>query len=308
MRKRRFGQALAACHHWEATWGQSAELIWIKASANMEIGEFSEAEQLLRRHLKLDPHNAAGVRRLAQLLRTLGRSGEAKQLLENFVARHGSGEVLGELAQNCLEAGNSDLAILYAHQALEENSESFQALMVLGSAFVLLGAADQALRYLEFARRLAPSDPQVHINMAAAHELLGNSSERIASLERALLCEEGLLPVRKLLAGLYLEAGDIAGARSQLEAMLALGDDSFATKFGLARAQRELGECRRAVEILLELLGEHGEELPLWVELASCYIQLKDSARADKVIEQILLMDPDNPEALSMRGHNESAP
>ncbi len=300
MRRRRFEQVLIACSAFEDRWGQTAALLWLKATASIEQGDHEAAETLLRKYLCCDPRSVEATKRLAKLLRVSGRGVEAIAVVESFSGYQESDELLAELAENHLQAGNSDLAILHAHQALERYHECLQALMVLGAAFVFLGAPAQALKQLEAARRLSPSNPQVHINIAAAHALQGDRDQRIASLETALLCEGSMLSVRQILAGLYMEAGDAAAAKAQWEAMQALGDHSLETRLGLSSALRLLGDVRGAVDILLEHVSQQGDDLQVWHELADCYVLLADDDRARRVAERMLRLEPRNNVALRL--------
>ncbi len=300
LKEQRFSQAVVASNHYQQNWGTDIESLWIQATAYFELGDLSAAEDTLKLYLSMDANNVQALKRLAEVLRGKNRAEEAIQILAGHTQTSARADLSAELAQSYMEAGNSDLAILHAKQALEIDSNSVQALMVLGSLLIFLGTHNEALKYIRQAQPLAPANPQVYINLAAIYEAQGNIDAQIDAYQDALLCDSRLSEVRLLLGKKLIQRGNYQEATEQFLTNIAQGDDRADTHFHLALAHKHSGQFQKAIEALLKLIKNQEVNILYLLELAECYAQLSQTDHARSVIEHILSIDAGNKRALDM--------
>lgn len=104
-----------------------------------------------------------------------------------------------------------------------------------------------------------PDDPQVNYQCAWVHDLLGREHEAVPFYERAI--EEGLTggDLEGAMLGLgstYRALGDYQRAVEALRSGTTQFPDNRAMQGFLAMALYNAGECREAVELLLQNLAE----------------------------------------------------
>lgn len=298
--QRKFGQAVIAANSHREKWGSQPELLWMQSTAYFEIGDAKSAESALREYLSHDASNHHALVRLSRILREDNRSAEAISLLEPRAQHSEAAEFHAELAECHLENGNSDLAILYAQKSLDCDPSCEQSLLVMASSLILLGACQEAIRYLEHAQKLSPANPQVYINLAVAHETLGQTEQQVEAFESALACDASLLRIRALLANLHLSRGNYEKALQESLMNQTLGDHSISIRSIEAFCRSQMEQPEQAITLLLDLVKEDDEDFRLWILLAEIYVSLGDISKARAVIDHILINDPANDAAIAL--------
>jgi tetratricopeptide (TPR) repeat protein len=144
------------------------------------------SEYLTRRALEFDPGNPDVVARLARMLRTLGRSGEA---LEFFAAYSrmvpDDFQALGEIGSSLSDLGRFDEAEPYlrrAHQQLDDALTHYN----LGALLSATGRLDEAVVEYQHALDRDPADPDARSNLAAVFVKQGKLARATAELVRVL--------------------------------------------------------------------------------------------------------------------------
>jgi hypothetical protein len=156
------------------------------------------------------------------------------------------------VAQTCLELGVPGMARRAVDHGLLGSADSFVLQATRAEALWRLG--ERAAAEAAFAAVLArPEAPRAAVDRVRAGEIVYvQSAQGVAPPEGERAAVRAL--VRQRLARLRLEAGDLAGARAELERALADWPASEMTPCYLAQVERDAGDlpaARRRVEALI---------------------------------------------------------
>jgi tetratricopeptide (TPR) repeat protein len=144
------------------------------------------SEYLTRRALEFDPGNPDVVGKLARMLRTLGRSGEALDLFAMYRRMVPDDfQALGEIASCLSDLGRFEEAeplLRRAHQQLDDALTHYN----LGALLSATGRFDEAVVEYQHALDRDPSDPDARSNLAAVLVKQGKLARATEELARVL--------------------------------------------------------------------------------------------------------------------------
>ncbi len=148
----------------------------------------------------------------------------------------------------------------------------------------------------EVAYRAALSDEPATtgLMLAAADNAAqcGDLAEGRALLAKLPADEAKRSEVRRLSAFLAARAGDSAGARSQLDALIAAGEGDGATCLWAARLAQDAGDDAAAIDLYGRALVDAGQARAAHLSLAILFGKLK---RRDEALAQVRAVLDDNP-------------
>lgn len=189
---------------------------------------------------------------------------------------------------------------------------------------------DRAAQEVERARAMAPEDPRVLVQQATVARVAGRLDEAEAILERlrrlepgnaqrlqqkALLLErkgqraEALVLMREVvrqlpsagshfnLGNMLYRHGDVAGARREMEAGLALAPEHYNGLSSLAQLELASGDVKRAAQLYERLVARSPETTEL-SNLGTAYLLAGRYAGAAQRFRQALALTPGSPSAL----------
>lgn len=231
-----------------------AHLEW--ATALAARGDVQRAVEELRNLVETHPEHAGARLRLASLQARLGRSADARRLLERLLAGDATQReraeghlLLGRLAD---QRGALDEALEHYRQAAEIDPQAKENQLAWGAALGRAGRFAEATIPYQRAAQLAPEDPDVHFGGAMAHILAGQHAEARKALEEGLETLPESPPLTHLLARLLATCPDPAVRDG--ERALALATRVFEWQQSpdhaetVAMAFAELGRFDEAVE------------------------------------------------------------
>lgn len=178
------------------------------------------AEDRLRRVHAARPADLAVARLLGQVLRELGRSGEAEVLLVRSYKEADAGaeghearrDLLLELADLRLADGRPAEAARVLHRVLSAEPSQWEALRLLGDAFLDSGHAVEAASAYRESISSNPFEAETWWNLGTALERAGDMAAAAAALE-GWLGLAGDVPEREqVIADIArLRAGEVSG-------------------------------------------------------------------------------------------------
>jgi tetratricopeptide (TPR) repeat protein len=143
-------------------------------------------EYLVRRALEFDPENPDVVGKLARMLRTLGRSGEALEFFGVYSRMVPDDfQALGQIGSCLSDLGRFDEAepfLRRAHQQLDDALTHYN----LGALLSATGRLDEAVVEYQHALNRDPSDPDARSNLAAVLVKQGKLGRATEELTRVL--------------------------------------------------------------------------------------------------------------------------
>ena len=199
-------------------------LFWL-ADLLLDGGRADEALGYFERLCRLRPDDLTAAVGQASCLRCVGRSAEARELLERVLTVSANNEALVELANLDIEDGDYESARARVEPAVKANPQHKDLRYVYGIALRNLGRMDEAREQLDFvvevSKRLdhanvlaaelssKPGDVDLRYQIGEIHLRSGGEKEGLVWLNSALACDPRHKPTHRLLAEYYSnKAGD----------------------------------------------------------------------------------------------------
>lgn len=184
-----------------------------------DMGRQEEALRAYRTALRLAPHYADARYNLGLLYRKVGRLAEAEEALDK-VCREAPGNASAWLSLGLVRQARGELAAAAASldRALALNPRSVAALRVRVAVERELGGSGE--EYLKAARTLAPSSPELALDLAAFRAEDGALVEALRIVEQLATAYPESPDVQGALAKLRWQAGDEDGFMRSYDAQL----------------------------------------------------------------------------------------
>jgi serine/threonine-protein kinase len=249
-------------------------------------GKWAEAESLLAELERLVPGDVLVPRQRAQLAASRGRLDEAASWLRQVVERQPAWRDLLWLAELEFKSGEGEAARAHLDRVLSLVPGNTWALAKLGELELVYGDLRSAERiYLELVRA-GPQRSDL-TNLGLVRFLLGRYQDAVADYRRALALEPGHLAVTLNLADAEMALGRREVAAGLYRQVIATLDEreraappSPGERALRAQCLAQLGEGRKAVEIVLEALQASPEDADVAFQAALVFALAGERASA----------------------------
>jgi tetratricopeptide (TPR) repeat protein len=237
--------------------------------------DVTQAVNLFREAVKLDPKFAMALRQQGDLLFRRGHYMGAIEAYQSFLSVGRRSPVVYRLLGNAYFAQRDTTRALDAYKrALQLDSRDYQLHLDLGLTYAALKDYTNATKTFLRALESKPDDPLAFANLGVVYFLQGNFPAATASLRRAQLLQ-GADPVLSYNLGLsYLFEGAYDQARDQFGRALQLKPDFTAAAYQLALVCERF-DIPQAIERWRTYLnlarGTAGEQV--WVVRAEQHLQ-----------------------------------
>jgi len=256
---------------------KAIEQMYALADLYNMFGEASRVEESYKQILSLDAEQQRASIALKDHYLAVGRQDAALEMLHDFVVRS-------------RQAGELDQAQAFANEMLETAPDDRRALLALAEIAVIVGEPEAAIeRYLSLAV-LAEQDERADDAEGLYQKVLEINADNVEAHQH--------------LKELLLSRDEIPGAITHLFALadLAVQDNDTNRAESLYREVLTVDEDNEpALEQLVNLFvaaGEGERAIPEMFQLADASQKKDDYARAEKFLQQILDLDPDNEKAI----------
>jgi tetratricopeptide (TPR) repeat protein len=242
----------------------------------MESGNWSEAENLLKKSVITSPEDAATRSSLAETLWHRGAKQEALDQMDEAVKLDKANASLriraGEMS---LAIGANDAALAYAERAIRTDPKLASAWALRGRCFQQLNQPDRALADLQHALDITPDNSGVLLDVAVLYRQRGQASRSLTALHHLMdTYPSGDEPQNILmLQGLTLmDLGRPQQATEALAAAVRRGPPNADLLYHLAQAYSaagRVGEATATAQQALALNASHQPSRQLLTELAA---------------------------------------
>ena len=258
------------------------------ASSAIEKGEWSRAEEKIKKALRLSPRHFEGLCLMTQFLREQGRLRESLAYADILQGASLAGvssenrlERFLQRAETLMSLGAHGRAEADARKALRESPESFASLWLMARCLLEQGKAREALGFAE--RMVGISEGALRAKALAQRALVRLSladPQAQEDLRQALEADPGEWTALWAMTRFLRDKGRAHEA-------LAFAERLKAAAQGLGRDQRSRAFVQTEWELVQSL-----------VERSQVLSELKDFSRAEEDLRQALALAPENLEAL----------
>ena len=209
------------------------------AALALHDNRLSEAEPLLRAHLKADPFDVAAIRMMAELAGRIGRYKDAEHLLRRALELAPDfGAARANLATCLYRQHRPAEAIAELDHLIVDDPENIGHANLKAAALGRIGGFDEAITLYEQVLAAAPEQPKVWMSLGHVLKTVGRLDDGIAAYRRALAVAPTLGEVWWSLANLKtvrFTADDIAAMQAALAGDIS-DEDRFHLDFALGKA------------------------------------------------------------------------
>ncbi len=298
--------------------GYQAELV---QNSELALKEYEAA-------LKADPQALSVKARLASLHFSLGDMPSALRYAEEVAdGRAEDARMLMHMAGILAGGGKGDKALSVLDRAVELDPEAGEAYFSKGLLLLNLKRPAEAEQAMRAGIARSPDNAVGHYQLGRVLLEEGKTEEAIASLERAITANYSFEPaylalaaiyesrhekeravgvlkkylqqvnsrnrdIRHQLVRLYIDAKDYAGARKELDAMIAEDPSDLDAQLRMALIHGEQKEYPQAIERLTEILKVRPAEVKVRDYLGYIYEESKDTQKALEIYTFNVQLEP----------------
>lgn len=245
-----------------------------------------EAGKEFARALMSDPNNMKALELLAvchfQTKNFELAAYEAEQVLKALPNENSAMLLLGSSLQH-LGAFKEAIPLIYTSI---EKSDSPNAHLVLGQAFLGVKAYAQALKEFEQAEKMAPDLEGIHSQEGIAHAGLGDTTKAVADFEKALEKNPDDFDANYYLGHLKRLSNDLDDARKYLAKAENLRPGNSSVAYEYAVFAMQANDYPKAESLLTRVIQEVPSYLDAHVLLAEVYFHLHrtDDGKREKAL------------------------
>lgn len=212
----------------------------MNAALALYDNRLSEAEPLLRAHLKEDPFDVYAIRMMAELAGRIGRYRDAENLLRRALELAPSfGAARANLATVLYRQNRPVEAIAELDRVMVEDPENIGHSNLKAAALGKIGGFDEAIDLYREVLSHMPNQPKVWMSLGHMLKTVGRQEEGVAAYRRALDLSPALGEVWWSLANLKtvrFTADDVAAMQAALSRDDISDEDRFHLDFALGKA------------------------------------------------------------------------
>lgn len=222
----------------------------VSAALALQDNRLSDAEPLLKQHLRQDPFDVAAMRMLAELAGRIGRYRDAESLLRRAIELSpGFTAARANLALVLYRLNRPADAIAELATVVVEDPDNPGHANLQAAAFGRIGQFDEAIALYERVLADAPQQPRVWMSFGHMLKTVGRQADGVAAYRRAIDLLPALGEAWWSLANLKtvtFDDADIARMQAALELPEVSDEDRFHLDFALGKAHEDRRDADRA--------------------------------------------------------------
>jgi len=273
-----------------------------KAKSLIELKEYDQAEELLKKVLE---HNENDLQVLDELARVYMYKNDLKKAEEILQKELNINKNDAYLQANYGEfyflSGDYDKALENFQKSIAINPRNTHAYLRVSQIYYSKGEIDKAMKYLKTGINLSPNNKEMVKLAATVAFEQGNYYDAIKYYKNFLANAGFDNEILSNLAFIYEKLGFINFAIWGYNKALSIGGN-INDKFNLAQLYYKVNKWDEAISLMKEILQEEPQELKFYIFLGKILIQKKEFAYAEAVIEMGQKIEPENYELLMLKG------
>jgi len=272
------------------------------AEAFMAEGDIRQAFGAYIRAADLLPDNSEAQIKAGRLLVNGEYFQEAKERARKVLKRDPNNVDALVLLGNALAGLKSlDDAVGVAGRAVQVDPERAGVYATLGVFQLAHGQADLAEKAFKKAVALAPNDVDAYLNLGNFYRAVRRLPEAEKTLMQAYMLQPKWVRVNQAIALLKLSENRAAEAEPYLKAVVEISKEPK-VRLELADFYLGMGRSEDAVKTLESLAAEKANYAEANIRIAMIRFSENNREEANRIIDEVLKREPQNPGALTVKG------
>ena len=309
--QRKYRQLLDTIHPGDFLPTLNAEILQLRGSAYLELGEIPEAEQAFERAAQLNPDASGPLLGQVSVLMRQGQFERGGEVLQQAMTLAPEDVDVWRTRGDLAHARHRfDEAVGYYGKALELAPGSYKVQVSLASVYMDMGRYQQALGVLQRLDEGKEFDPQVPYLRGVIHSRLGDSeASRKAMLEASSIMAKLPTEVKQahpetlLLSSLIdYSMNRMDEAYAGLEAYIRRQPGNPGARKLMGSILSERGQYDRAIKVLQPALEQAPEDYRLLTLLGTAYVKMGRHLLGRELLERAAGLGGDGVEARTQIG------
>lgn len=181
-----------------------------------------------------------------------------------------------------------------------EIKQRYEVLQELGDCNTSVGNYRQAKEYYEMAAQIGPDEagPYVGLGVTALQQEQIEDAE--IAFRVALRLDKKCAKAHAGLAMIAQQNSDYQTAFDRYLKCLELDPDNMTAILGLFQTSCQIGSFEKIIYYLDAYLNMHPADVSVMFTLASLYVRQNDLIKAEEILRDILVLDPENSDAAGL--------
>ena len=277
------------------------ENIALAASGLRGCGYWSEAVALLEQAIAQRAASGGLVNALAEAYLEIKDYARAAGCIERYLAQDPDNAAMWIALGNIHGRGGDWAAAEQAYaRSLSLQPLDLEAVLSHGDALYRVGRADEAIAAYRRAVALKPDDPRGHLKLGSALVMQPDPTEGKSVLFRAIALDPANAEAHAALAGYYQRTGNLQRAIQTAREAIERNANFVPAYITLGNVLMEAGELQNAVAILRIGADLAPESVVVLRDLAIAENAIDNPRAAERVLQRIIAVKPDDLEARHM--------
>jgi tetratricopeptide (TPR) repeat protein len=281
------------------------EGLYLMGVVDRGLGNYADAEPLLRQAVALNPNHYESRYNLGFVLARLGRPQDALPHLQKALQlKPESSEARFQLAAVLRSLGQVQQAREELEKFQEKKQESVKENVAgtkvnQANEFFEQGNYQRAVDYYRDAVAQDPGNARTYYDLALALDRLGKIAEEREALKKAIELDSKLARAHNQLGFLSMQAGQELEAEKELRAAVTLDPDYAEAENNLGVLCGQQGKNKEAESLFRQATENNPQYTQAFVNLGLILAGESRFSEAEPVIRNALKISPDNSQALT---------
>ncbi len=206
-------------------------------------------------------------------------------------------------ARDAFRAGRFADAAELARQVLRRQPRNADAASLVGLSHLQQGDHDGAIKHLQSAATLRPSEPTFHVNLGIALLRKGQGRAAVSAFDRAIALKPDLAAAHYNRANALRELGDVEEAEDSYRAAMRARSGYAAALCNLANMLTDTGRTQEAIPLYLEAIESNPSMTAPRNSLGNALMQLGRMDDAIARFKEVLAASPADIDACTNLGN-----